>query len=146
MAVWDDPRVAPHVREAAKEIRDKFGITNIGGFASSGHISNSDHYTGHALDVMTFNGTPVEQWALANGARLGVKYTIWNRRYKEPDGTDTPYSGGSPHTDHVHISFNRSAGTGPIVDAIAGGGQAQNERAGCAKLLIDMFGLLVYLK
>lgn len=104
--------VRPHVAAAADEITATFGISNIGGFASSGHISGSDHYTGLALDVMTGNsgkGDMIAAWALANAQRLGVKYVIWNRRYNGLDGKGwVAYTGTSPHTDHVHISFKAS--------------------------------------
>lgn len=102
--------VQPVARAAAEEIAAKFGIYNIGGKASSGHITNSDHYTGLAIDVMTLNsgkGPMVAQYAITNAQRLHVKYVIHNRRiYNMADGKGwKPYHGTSPHTDHVHISF-----------------------------------------
>jgi hypothetical protein len=46
--------------------------------------------------------------AHANARRLGVSYIIWNtqmfRLYDVARGWQ-PYTGSSPHTDHVHISF-----------------------------------------
>lgn len=123
--------VKPHVKAAAQEIAEKFNVWYIGGFASSGHIPGSDHYTGHALDVMTSNGQPIADWTVANAARLSVKYVIWNRRIW--DSRDkrgwTPYTGSSPHTDHVHISFNSPPGDGSApVDAI--GNRADSDTAG----------------
>lgn len=51
----------------------------------------------------------------AMARRLGVMYIIWNRRifrlYRVSDGW-TPYTGSSPHTDHVHISLTRAGGRG----------------------------------
>lgn len=138
--------VQPVARAAAEEIASRFQIYNIGGFASSGHIANSDHYKGLAIDVMTGpnpsagKGEMVAQFALANAQRLGVKYIIWNRRYNGLDGKGwVPYTGTSPHTDHVHISFNAQAGSGPIVDS---GASAPDEQArGCLVALAELFGI-----
>lgn len=49
----------------------------------------------------------------AMARRLGVMYIIWNRQifklYRPSDGW-TPYTGSSPHTDHVHVSLTRRGG------------------------------------
>jgi hypothetical protein len=49
----------------------------------------------------------------AMARRLGVMYVIWNRQifrmYRANEGW-TPYSGSSPHTDHVHVSLTRPGG------------------------------------
>jgi hypothetical protein len=49
----------------------------------------------------------------AMARRLGVMYLIWNRRifrmYRANEGW-TPYTGSSPHTDHVHVSLTRRGG------------------------------------
>lgn len=108
--------VKDHVRAAAEEIAARFNLYNIGGFASSGHISNSDHYTGHAIDVMVSNmrdGEMVAKYTHNNQFKWGVKYIIWNRQiidYRNDKGWE-PYSGSSPHTDHVHISFFTKPGS-----------------------------------
>ncbi|HET9543046.1 MAG TPA: VCBS repeat-containing protein, partial [Acidimicrobiales bacterium] len=51
----------------------------------------------------------------AMARRLGVMYLIWNRRifrmYRANEGW-TPYTGSSPHTDHVHVSLTRRGGNG----------------------------------
>lgn len=149
MAAMTDTRVKPHVRAAAQEISNRFGITNIGGFATSGHISNSDHYKGLALDVMTsIKGQQVADFTQQNAARLRVTYIIWNRRiWDSRNGKGwQPYSGTSPHTDHVHISFH------PTGDAVPGQpgtdkpdgftnptAPGETEAQGCMKLLMDMF-------
>jgi hypothetical protein len=45
----------------------------------------------------------------AMARRLGIQYVIWNRKiwgaYSAAEGWRT-YTGASPHTDHVHISFS----------------------------------------
>ena len=42
----------------------------------------------------------------ANFRRLGLRYVIWDRAiWSAGKKTWHPYSGSSPHTDHVHFSF-----------------------------------------
>jgi hypothetical protein len=111
--------VKPHVKAAAEEIACTFGITNIGGFATSGHIPDSDHYAGLAIDAMIGSnqslGSAVAAWALNAVSKYNIKYVIWNRHIwsvaRKGEGW-RPYSGLSPHTDHVHISFYGTAGSG----------------------------------
>lgn len=142
MAAYDDPRVKPHVRAAAAEIRDKFGITNIGGFATTGHISNSDHYKGLAIDVMTtIKGQAVADYAIAQATRWNVTYIIWNRHIWEK-GKWTPYVGTSPHTDHVHISFSATAGTGGSATGDNTTINSSVDPSGCLKKLLDLFNPL----
>lgn len=144
MAVWDDTRVKPHVRAAAKEIAATFGIQNIGGFASSGHIPDSDHYKGLALDVMTtVKGQAVANWAQQNAARLSITYVIWNRRiWDSRNGRGwEAYNGTSPHTDHVHISFHPTPGDGSSPQGFAGTGQGDSESVGCLKAILQLLGL-----
>jgi hypothetical protein len=86
----------------------------------------SEHKEGRAWDWMVNAHDPVQKrqadelltWLLATdehgnrhalARRFGVMYIIWNRQvwkaYRPNDGWQ-PYSGASPHTDHVHFSFN----------------------------------------
>ena len=86
----------------------------------------AEHGEGRALDWM-INANNAEQLALANaltrwlaapdakgrpGAmakRFGINYIIWNRqmwRAYDPGRGWTQYYGVSPHTDHIHFSFN----------------------------------------
>ena len=86
----------------------------------------AEHGEGRALDWM-INANDPTQLALANaitrwlaapdaqgraGAmakRFGINYIIWNRqqwRAYDPARGWAPYYGVSPHTDHIHISFN----------------------------------------
>ena len=49
--------------------------------------------------------------------RIGIMYMIWNHRMFRMYDTDrgwAPYSGSSPHTDHVHISLTRDGGSGRV--------------------------------
>lgn len=99
-----------------------FGVRDIGGFATEGHVPGSDHYTGRAIDVMltpigptnTALGWRIATYLQSNAARLGITYLIWQARiwsvsragegwrpYQHPGG------GASPtlmHMDHVHVS------------------------------------------
>lgn len=143
MAVWDDTRVDPHVRDVARIIASTFGITNIGGFATAGHIPDSDHYKGLALDVMIGGAPPgtgqnVANWAVNNAKNLGITYVIWNRQiWDSRDGKGwVAYHGTSPHTDHVHISFypNFAGGVQNLT------GAATSAPNGCAQLLNTITG------
>jgi hypothetical protein len=109
--------VKPHVRAAANSLGAQFGIKTIYG-VSSGSVPNSDHPKGLALDFMISNlsggkaiGDALAAYVLNNMAALGVKYVIWYRRINDGSGW-RPYSGPSSHTDHVHVSFNATPGTG----------------------------------
>jgi hypothetical protein len=139
--------VQPVARAAAEEIAAKFGITNIGGKATSGHITNSDHYTGLAIDVMTLSsgkGPMIAEYALTNAQRLHVKYVIHNRRiYDVRDGKGwQPYHGTSPHTDHVHISFFATGGneTYKMSGNDQLGAPAAVDAAGCLNLVRQLVG------
>jgi|ERR1041385_6700652 hypothetical protein len=145
MSAQTDPRVKPHVRAAAQLIANTFGITDIGGFATTGHISDSDHYKGLAIDVMTTTkGREVSSWAVQNAKQLCITYVIWNRQiWDSRDGKGwVPYHGTSPHTDHVHISFFPtcdSSGTGGVVNASFS--SDLSDRMGCLNALKSLLGL-----
>ena len=80
----------------------------------------SEHHEGRAVDWMLDVNDPAQKaaadsflaWLTANSGekarRLGIQYVIWNRtmwRAYAPERGFTPYTGWSPHTDHVHISL-----------------------------------------
>jgi hypothetical protein len=51
----------------------------------------------------------------ANARRLGIMYVIWDRQIWSATRADEgwrPYRGPDPHTDHVHVSFNRPGARG----------------------------------
>ena len=114
------------VRDA---IRTGFGLTDIGGYCpggcTGGHGAESDHYTGHAIDVMLLpigdanrqRGNQLAAWLEANATRYAIKYVIWNGRiwstarsgegwrpYTPPSGPTTDPT--LMHRDHVHVSVN----------------------------------------
>lgn len=137
--------VKAHVRAAAEEIAARFQITTIGGWRATGSVSNSDHPKGLAIDVVTkTKGTMVAEWTIANAKRLSVTYVIWNRRvYDTRSGKGwTAYSGPSPHTDHVHISFYPGPGDGSAPVDTARAGESGDANAGCLKALLDMLNPL----
>lgn len=111
MGAWDDPNTKPHVRAVAAEIRDSFGIKDIGGYRSGPDAQ--DHGLGLALDVMTvLKGQMIADWAVANHKRLSITYVIWARRIWDSRNSRgwEAYTRANPHTDHVHISFFPTAG------------------------------------
>jgi hypothetical protein len=77
----------------------------------------SDHPTGHALDLMVRGekGDRIADCALANADELGVKYVIWEQAMNDGSGWTEMSDRGDDtanHYDHVHISFEKSAGSG----------------------------------
>jgi hypothetical protein len=100
-----------------------FGISracDIGG--------RSEHKEGRAFDWGANVNNPAQRASVENllaallatdsyghhhalARRMGVMYVIWNQQmwasYKADAGWQ-PYSGDSPHTDHVHISLSRA--------------------------------------
>ncbi|MFC6013000.1 hypothetical protein [Nocardia lasii] len=98
----------PHVAQVGNLLQKMFGISNIGG-AHGRH--DGDHGAGQALDVMTSNvavGNTIADFVLANKARFGVTYVIWQQRYNDGGGWSYMEDRGSAtqnHYDHVHISF-----------------------------------------
>jgi hypothetical protein len=141
---WALGGLVPVAKAAAEEIGQKFNVKDIGGLASSGHIANSDHYTGHAIDLMVYGdkskGDMIAQYTFANWLRLGIKYVIWYRTYYPSPGKGEAYHGTSPHTDHVHISFLDKAGGGAPVDTAESSGES-DEREGCLTILKQIVGL-----
>ena len=107
--------VKPWVKSAAEEIGPKFGISVIYGWA----VGQFDHPKGLALDFMTFKdtakGQQVANYAVANASRLSVTYVIWNRQIWDAKRGWHRYTGFNPHTDHVHVSFQKTqTGAGAV--------------------------------
>lgn len=106
--------VKPWVARAGVEVRNKFGVRDIGGVGTRGNAS--DHPKGLALDFMVYDnkskGDKIAAYVVANRRRLGVTYVIWYKRIFHTWGEWGPYShpSGSTdktslHMDHVHVSF-----------------------------------------
>jgi hypothetical protein len=89
--------VKPHVRAAAR---------------------TSDHPTGLAVDFMVdrATGDRLAACALQNRGALGISYVIWRQRINFGTGWQPMEDRGgitANHFDHVHVSFDRSAGGAP---------------------------------
>jgi hypothetical protein len=127
------PSVKPGMAAFQQLVHGAFPSTGWGSISRSCTSGGqSEHKEGRAWDwpVNAFNGTEasyanqVISWLLAtdsrgnryaNARRLGIMYIIWNRqmfRLYRPDDGWLPYSGSSPHTDHVHFSLTRAGGAG----------------------------------
>lgn len=106
---------APHVAAEMAYISQTFGV-DTGGFARSGHVANSDHYIGLAIDAMTGSrrdiGDAIVAYYQANASAKHVKYIIWQRelwnassKTSHSCGAGCARCGGDCHERHVHISF-----------------------------------------
>ncbi len=106
------------------------GTTSYGISRDCGIGGTSEHKEGRAWDWANDATTAAGRNRVANfmnwlfrtdqyghrhamARRLGVMYIIWNRQifrmYRPSEGW-TPYTGSSPHTDHVHVSLTRRGG------------------------------------
>lgn len=96
--------------------KDK-GASNLGIYncrGSTGGSSPSVHSEGRAMD---FGVPSVEAWGtafadflVANSKELGVMLVIFDNKVWGCGHADEgwrPYSGSSPHTDHLHVEMNR---------------------------------------
>lgn len=109
--------VKKHVEQAAYAIGPRFAIKTVYGVAAG----QFDHPKGLALDFMIntpglgkATGNALNAFVLANAGALNITYTIWYKQYygKENNFSPTPYTGDSDHTDHVHVSFSATPGSG----------------------------------
>ncbi len=116
--------VKPWVKSAADLLGKKFGIKDVGGWRAHGSVPGSLHPKGLALDMMTTKGQALADYARANAAAFGITEVIWNRKIwtarRSKEGWRS-YSGPSPHTDHVHLSFGTSAPNGKLPEDGGGG-------------------------
>lgn len=112
--------VKPWVESAAYLVGDKFGVKTIYGWRAQDPFP--DHPSGHALDYMITSkaqGQAIADYLVANAGPLGVKYVIWNHQVWEASGKPVVgwhayTSTNNPHTDHVHVTFNDTPGTGDV--------------------------------
>jgi hypothetical protein len=121
-----DPSPKPGALALRDMLNAEYGrhASGIGRNCSVG--GTSEHKEGRALDYH-FNyhdsgdradAQDMINWLLrtdrhgnrhANARRLGVMYLIWNREIWTAARADDgwrPYSGASPHTDHIHVSLS----------------------------------------
>lgn len=121
--------VKPHVASAANMLAAKFGIKTMYGWRPVDQFP--DHPSGLAVDFMISNlsngkavGDALAAYVVANYKALGVKYVIWYRQVwnaeRLSDGWHKYTSTSNPHTDHVHVTWYATPGSGNLVDP--GGG------------------------
>lgn len=100
--------VSPNTAAAADYFGSKYGIKTVWG-KGPGSVPGSDHPKGRATDFMTYNnkakGNALANDVIQNYKAWNVKYVIWNRYIWQPGRGWHKYSGPSPHTDHVHVSY-----------------------------------------
>lgn len=122
-----DPSAKPGATALRGIVMAYYGAGRDGGISRACNINaRSEHQEGRAWDWMLDVNKPAEKavaddftlWltgpdstgeVAGNARRLGVMYVIWNRRIwsaSNAAGGWQPYSGASPHTDHVHISLS----------------------------------------
>lgn len=106
-------KVAPGVASVANTLGARHGIKTAYGYRAVGSVPGSDHPKGLAVDFMINDlpngravGDDLAADAIANYQALGIKYVIWYRRIWQPGIGWKRYVGPSPHTDHVHVSWN----------------------------------------
>ena len=69
----------------------------------------SDHNTKDAIDIVNFNGN--ETSILSDLQKdPTVSYIIFNKKIWKPNVGWSAYKGENPHTNHIHVSFNRGGG------------------------------------
>lgn len=114
-----DPSDRPGAMALGRLLVDTYGTGRFGiSRECSGGVS--EHHEGRAIDWMLNASNRADKavatsaltWLTANNGemarRLGVMYVIWDRkswRAYAPERGWTPYTGTSPHTDHIHISL-----------------------------------------
>jgi len=114
----------PWVQQAADLLGPMFGIKTIGGYRPSDPYP--DHPGGYALDLMTYNGQALADYAVAHADALNVDYIIWNKRsWNSRRKSWAPYTGSNPHTDHVHITFKKTPPAGGLTPTSLVNGAAQ---------------------
>ncbi len=114
-----DPNDKPGMTAFAQLVSKHYNRPNYTTSRSCKAGNTSQHGEGRAVDwgMNVYNssdkaiGDAVAYWLTTNNGemarRFGVQSVIWNKRswYVYSPGSWRDYSGPSPHTDHVHISF-----------------------------------------
>ena len=127
-----DPVARPGVLAFARLMTSHYGMGSTGLIGRACGSGPSEHYDGRAWDWMLNVDNPAQEavaqsvlaWLTApdkNGVqgamarRFGIMYIIHDRKMWRSYATErgwAPYYGSSPHTDHVHFSFNYDGAAG----------------------------------
>jgi hypothetical protein len=101
----------PHVAAEARFIASTWGIVADATLVTTGHIPNSDHYRGLAIDAMVGGGVKggnigdaIFNHYVQNADSKRVKYVIWKHSIWSQERGSHRY-GKADHMRHVHISF-----------------------------------------
>ncbi len=128
------PSTKPGMASFIRLVHRHYGGGSLGVGRGCGSGGQSEHKEGRAWDwamnagsagdrsrvQALFNwlfATDAQCRSYANARRIGIMYIIWNHRMFRMYDTDrgwAPYSGPSPHTDHVHFSLTRAGGAGRV--------------------------------
>lgn len=121
-----DPTAKPGAQYLLDTLIAHYGVGRRSSITRACHIGGtSEHKEGRAVDWGVNAANPAEKAAADhfvgwltqpgpdgkigwNARRLGVMYVIWNGQIwsnGSASATWQPYTGASPHTDHVHISL-----------------------------------------
>jgi hypothetical protein len=119
--------LTPRAAAVRRSLLGAFGDLSLGGYApggvTSGHMKNSAHYDGRAVDVFVrpvssvnnHRGWAVASYLVAHAARLHVEHVIFDKRIWSAGSLSesgwrayrAPTSAGSravlEHRDHVHV-------------------------------------------
>lgn len=122
-----DPTPKPGTQYVLNLATTFFGVNRGSSISRACTVGGtSEHKEGRAFDWSTSTQNPYEleaanrfiDWLTEagpdgrvgyNARRLGVMYIIWNGRIwsnSSSSATWRPYTGASPHTDHVHVSLS----------------------------------------
>lgn len=122
-----EPGMVPNNRKMMDAVTEMFGVKAA---ADTGRRDSfGEHASGQALDIMVnpggtlgtktaegqMTGSQINQWLLANAEQFGLRYTIWQGKQWNPDGTTAPNSGQGitgGHWDHVHARVKPGPATG----------------------------------
>jgi peptidoglycan hydrolase-like protein with peptidoglycan-binding domain len=127
-----DPVARPGVLAFARLMTSHYGMGSTGLIGRTCSSGPSEHYDGRAWDWMLNVDNPSQEavaqsvlaWLTApdkNGVkgamarRFGIMYIIHNKKMWRSYATErgwAPYYGSSPHTDHIHFSFNYDGAAG----------------------------------
>lgn len=115
---WKQPQPAPKALWSL--INANFPQTRFLGIYNPRSVAGTNkpsaHAEGRALDIGLLVSNPDEKVIgdqlfdafIETGPTIGLDHVIWNRQiWSQSRGGPRPYTGVSPHTDHVHVAFTR---------------------------------------